>query len=59
MWVAYPAREILVSISPVRVISVLPASVQFNEIENYSLLKERYNGAIYEHLMPPLIPHRL
>jgi hypothetical protein len=34
------SREMLVSVSPVRVSSILPASVQFNEIENYSLLKE-------------------
>jgi len=40
MWVAYPAREMMVSVSPVRVSSFLPASEQFNEIENYSLLRE-------------------
>jgi len=40
MWVAYPTGEMMVSLSPVRVSSILPPSVQFNEIENYSPLKE-------------------
>jgi hypothetical protein len=40
MRAAYPAREMLVSESHVRVSSILCATVQFNEIENYSLLKE-------------------
>jgi len=40
MWATYPTREMMVSLSPVRVSPILRASVQFNEIENYSLLKE-------------------
>jgi len=40
MRLAYPARDRLVSVSLIRVSSISHTTVQFNETENYSLLKE-------------------